>query len=34
VTDWQGRAIGSNGGACLIAGDAACRDQAIATLAG
>jgi histidinol phosphatase-like enzyme (inositol monophosphatase family) len=34
VTDWQGRALGSNGGACLIAGDPACRDQAIATLAG
>jgi len=29
VTDWQGRAVGSSGGACLIAGDAACRDQAI-----
>jgi histidinol phosphatase-like enzyme (inositol monophosphatase family) len=34
VTDWRGRALGSNGGACLIAGDAACRDQAIALLAG
>jgi len=34
VTDWQGGPIGSTGGACLIAGDAACRDQAIATLAG
>jgi histidinol phosphatase-like enzyme (inositol monophosphatase family) len=34
VTDWQGRAIGPNGGACLIAGDPACRDQAIALLAG
>jgi histidinol phosphatase-like enzyme (inositol monophosphatase family) len=34
VTDWQGHALGSTGGACLIAGDAACRDQAIATLKG
>jgi histidinol phosphatase-like enzyme (inositol monophosphatase family) len=32
VTDWQGRAVGSSGGACLIAGDSACRDQAIAML--
>jgi histidinol phosphatase-like enzyme (inositol monophosphatase family) len=34
VTDWQGRPLGSNGGASLIAGDPACRDQAIALLAG
>jgi histidinol phosphatase-like enzyme (inositol monophosphatase family) len=34
VTDWQGGAIGSTGGACLIAGDAACRDQAIQLLNG
>jgi histidinol phosphatase-like enzyme (inositol monophosphatase family) len=34
VTDWRGRPIGAHGGACLIAGDAACRDQAIATLEG
>jgi len=32
ATDWQGRALGSTGGACLIAGDPACRDQAIETL--
>jgi histidinol phosphatase-like enzyme (inositol monophosphatase family) len=34
VTDWQGRPLGSKGGACLIAGDPACRDQAIAMLEG
>jgi len=32
VTDWQGREVGSSGGPCLIAGDAACRDQAIEML--
>jgi histidinol phosphatase-like enzyme (inositol monophosphatase family) len=34
VTDWQGRELGSSGGACLIAGDAACRDQALKRLNG
>jgi len=32
VTDWEGRDVGSKGGACLIAGDPACRDQAIEAL--
>ena len=34
ITDWQGRPLGSNGGACLIAGDPVCRDAAIKTLNG
>jgi histidinol phosphatase-like enzyme (inositol monophosphatase family) len=34
VTDWQGRPLGRHGGACLIAGDPACRDAAIETLNG
>jgi fructose-1,6-bisphosphatase/inositol monophosphatase family enzyme len=34
VTDWQGRPLGDSGGACLIAGDAACRDRAVEMLMG